>query len=455
MTGAAFRGWWAAGVTLSLLAAACGALLAWHAVTAREHDALARQIEMFRAVDRVAPVVSTIAALEAVHGRGGALRFLLTAPGGGTPLAGNLRLVQDARRLPRDRPLTITDAAGETLTVQVTALDNYFLLVLARPIELRDRLLTAAAGFAGFAAMASLFWLAAQAWGYRRLKAAVAELSDVIIGFDKDDMSRRSALSGPGSGTGAGSHPIDRLAVQVNAALDRIEQLVLSHRDFARRVMHDIKEPVARAQAALMDERDEHPAIARALASLDRFQATLRETQNIHEARSQQRDPPAAVALDTIVRDVLDHYIDVFADRDIAVVTRLEPAYVFGWYNQLWLMLSHLIDNAIKYQPVGGGIRVTLCTIAGETILEIADQGPGLTGMPARPGQLYERGPAGDGVAGSGIGLNSVMAIAALHDASMEWRDRDDAASGLIARLTFDAARSGRNVLDIGRFPPG
>jgi len=453
MTGAAFRGWWAAGIALSLLAAACGALLAWDAVTAREHDALARQIAMFRAVDRVAPVVSTIAALEAVHGRDGALRFLLTGPGGGDPLAGNLRLVEDVRRLQRDRPLTIADAAGETLTVQVTALDDYFLLVLARPIELRDRLLTAAAGFAGFAAMASLFWLAAQAWGYRRLKAAVAELSDVIIGFDKDDMSRRSALSG--SESGAGSHPIDRLAVQVNAALDRIEQLVLSHRDFARRVMHDIKEPVARAQAALMDERDEHPAITRALASLDRFQATLRETQNIHEARSQQRDPPAAVALDTIVRDVLDHYVDVFADRDIAVVTRLEPAYVFGWHNQLWLMLSHLIDNAIKYQPVGGGIRVTLRTIAGETILEIADQGPGLAGMPARPGQLYERGPAGDGVAGSGIGLNSVMAIAALHEASMEWRDRDDAASGLIARLTFGAGKSGRNVLDIGRYPPG
>ena len=80
-------------------------------------------------------------------------------------------------------------------------------------------------------------------------------------------------------------------------------------------------------------------------------------------------------------------------------------------------MLINLVDNAVKYSPDGGPIRVELGTPAPETIrLTVTDQGLGIP--PEHRARLFERfyqAHQTDHYSGMGLGLHISRQIAELH----------------------------------------
>jgi signal transduction histidine kinase len=100
---------------------------------------------------------------------------------------------------------------------------------------------------------------------------------------------------------------------------------------------------------------------------------------------------------------------------------------VRGDREALRTLARNLVDNAVRYTPPGGSVRVRCRVVDEAALLEVIDTGPGIAAADrARVfDRFYRRASANE--TGTGLGLAIVKAIAARHVAQVVL---DDAPSG-------------------------
>ena len=101
--------------------------------------------------------------------------------------------------------------------------------------------------------------------------------------------------------------------------------------------------------------------------------------------------------------------------------------------------ISNLVENAIQYTPADGVITVGARSENGSCIVEVTDNGPGVSSedLP-RLGERFMRGRAGAKAGGSGLGLAIATSIVQKHGGSLELRPRTE--GGLRATLRWPIA---------------
>ena len=152
------------------------------------------------------------------------------------------------------------------------------------------------------------------------------------------------------------------------------------------------------------------------------------------ESLAQQRTDCDLVAL---ARDAIVARAALAADKSIDVgLARATPATVNGDPASLAILLSNLIDNALRYTPRGGRIDVAVDRDETGATLSVADTGPGIP--PEDRERVFDRFVRGSGnhESGSGLGLSIVKRIADAHQATITLGS-PDAGSGLIVRVNF------------------
>jgi signal transduction histidine kinase len=123
----------------------------------------------------------------------------------------------------------------------------------------------------------------------------------------------------------------------------------------------------------------------------------------------------------------------------LTIEAMVEPASCVGDRMLLAQALANLVDNAIKYTPAGGAIRVkTGMSATGGVELTVGDSGPGipLEERDKVTRRFYRLEPSRTSP-GSGLGLSLVVSVAKLHGGQL---DLEDNAPGLLARLALPAA---------------
>jgi two-component system OmpR family sensor kinase/two-component system sensor histidine kinase QseC len=91
-----------------------------------------------------------------------------------------------------------------------------------------------------------------------------------------------------------------------------------------------------------------------------------------------------------------------------------------GDASALRILVRNLVDNAVRYTPPGGRVRIKLQVEAGKPVLVIDDSGPGIsTPDRARVFDRFYRG-AGRDEGGSGLGLAIARGITEQHRATIE-----------------------------------
>jgi signal transduction histidine kinase len=113
--------------------------------------------------------------------------------------------------------------------------------------------------------------------------------------------------------------------------------------------------------------------------------------------------------------------------------------------------LSNLIDNALKFTPEGGAVRISATVEAGRATIRVSDSGLGVA--PAERDKIFERfyRTAGQArIPGVGIGLSLVAAIANLHDFDLKVADNNP---GAMFEMSARAARSGGQTSPARRSP--
>lgn len=127
-----------------------------------------------------------------------------------------------------------------------------------------------------------------------------------------------------------------------------------------------------------------------------------------------------ACAVDELVTDAVINLRNNAANKNISLATDLSPALpaISGDHTLLRQAISNLVDNAIKYTPSGGRVRVFTEQRDGSIVVAVQDNGIGIA--PSDQARLFEkffRVKQRDtiGIKGSGLGLAIVKSIVERH----------------------------------------
>jgi signal transduction histidine kinase len=250
------------------------------------------------------------------------------------------------------------------------------------------------------------------------------------------DLSRRAPLKGSDD-----EH--DELAQNINAMLDQIEHLLDGMRHVGDSVAHDLRGPITRLRnrletvaAAANPNRDD---VADCVVQLDQVLATFNALLRIARVESgAYRSAFTVVNLQPIVRDVCELYQAAAEERHVTLHgAAAEPVEVYGDRELLAQMLTNLVDNAVKYTPAGGVVRIELTRNDDTACLRVADSG---TGIPAddraRVLQRFTRLDRARTQPGNGLGLALVNAVTLQHHGRLAL---DDNAPGLVVTVELPA----------------
>jgi signal transduction histidine kinase len=228
-------------------------------------------------------------------------------------------------------------------------------------------------------------------------------------------------------------------AASLNRMLDRMEDLVTTQRHFASALAHDLRTPLARLRGLLAagNAMPQEALIERAERECASVIAIFDSLLRLAELET-GRHPSAmaTVALDELVEDVAETMEPVIADAGCALVTGpLASVVIKGDTGLLNQLLVNLLENVATHTPSGTRAMLSLRREAGDAVIAIADDGPGLAQEDRqRVLRPFERGQAAAGRRGSGLGLSIAQAIVRFHGGRLDLRDR---APGLEVRMIF------------------
>lgn len=219
-----------------------------------------------------------------------------------------------------------------------------------------------------------------------------------------------------------------------------------AHRQFIRRLDHEIKNPLTAIRAALanLNVQKDDPPLASVRAQVDRLAKLSADLRKLTELESQ---PLELESVD--LGQLLTELLLLMRERPDAICCQLHLTLpqapwplppIRGDRDLLFLVFHNLLDNALKFSSQGDTIELRAYEDGAQVVAEVADTGPGIAEeeLPHLGEELY-RGRAARGVEGSGLGLALAQAIVARHNGTLNIRSRLE--QGTVVTIRFPIAR--------------
>jgi two-component system OmpR family sensor kinase len=279
----------------------------------------------------------------------------------------------------------------------------------------------------------------------RKSLAPVVAMSEQARRIGAENLDDRLTVANPRDELG-------RLALTFNELLSRLSAAFSQQRKFMADASHELRTPVSVIRTATSVALDrEHRDESEYRGMLAMIDGQVRRLSRIVEdlfrlARADSGSyvlKPHDFYLDELLNETVQAAMLLAAPKNITIETPdLEEMLYHGDEDLLRQMISNLLDNAIKYTPPGGQIRLRLETREQDYILSIADSGPGIP-SDAQP-HIFERffradksrtGAEPNGNGGAGLGLSIARWVAEAHHGRLNLKCSDEHGSVFVAVL--------------------
>jgi signal transduction histidine kinase len=207
------------------------------------------------------------------------------------------------------------------------------------------------------------------------------------------------------------------LAGDFNAMTGRLGELDRMKKDFVARVSHDLKTPLSSMQEttrALLDHMA-GPLTAKQKQLLElnaesghRLSMMLGKLLDLSRLESSQRPTLHMVDVTEIVRKSVSDASLNAARRGVRLsIADMQPLPVLGDASGIAQVVDNLVENAVKFSPAAGEVRVTVSEGPdGCVCITVADEGPGIPATDrTRVFDRFYQTDAGRAVTGRGVGL--------------------------------------------------
>jgi two-component system OmpR family sensor kinase len=244
---------------------------------------------------------------------------------------------------------------------------------------------------------------------------------------------------------------VGRLGLVLNSMMDRIEASDQRLRRFVADASHELRTPLAavRAYAELFKRgASDHPedldrvmtGIGRESERMSALVEDLLLLARLDEGRPLEREP---VQLDELATEAAEtaRAVDPAHPIELAV----EPIAVYGDRVRLRQVVDNLLGNARSHTPAGTPVRVRVARDGGAAVLEVADEGPGMTAEQAE--RVFERFYRADASrarasGGVGLGLAIVSAVTEAHGGDVRVETAPGRGTTFRVRLPLNGAPS-------------
>ena len=218
-------------------------------------------------------------------------------------------------------------------------------------------------------------------------------------------------------------------------------------REFVSHASHELKSPVASLQAlaeAVAEAVRNDPVAAarfseRLAVEADRLGQLVSDLLDLSRLEDPTNIPRESADLSEVARSEVRAQEKVARDKGIALGSRVGPGIrLRGDEQQLGLLIRNLLDNALRYTPMGGKVDLDVFRQEDDVYVRVTDDGPGIP-LEAQ-GRVFERFYRVDrsrarDKGGTGLGLAIVKHVAEIHGGRVELQSDLGEGSMFTARL--------------------
>ncbi|OGT37274.1 MAG: hypothetical protein A3F12_05550 [Gammaproteobacteria bacterium RIFCSPHIGHO2_12_FULL_38_14] len=217
---------------------------------------------------------------------------------------------------------------------------------------------------------------------------------------------------------------IKPLIAELNQLFIRLQRAFERNKRFAADAAHELRTPLAalktNVQVALKaeNETDRNKALQKVIECVDRSSHVV--TQLLTLSRLGDEEALAdikPVDLHKIATEIIAYIAPHALEKNIEIELASPPEHttIVGNYTALGILIRNIVDNAIRYTPENGEVKVAIIDTPKQIIFRVIDTGSGI------PAELHERvferfyRVLGTKASGSGLGLAIVHQISNLH----------------------------------------
>lgn len=224
---------------------------------------------------------------------------------------------------------------------------------------------------------------------------------------------------------------VQELTGTINRMLDKIDWLITDLKYVTVNVAHDLRSPLTRirgaAEVALRGEPSPevlHGLAARAIEETTRLEAVVETMVEIARLDSGAAGQLPRELLDpgALMLEISELYSEAAEAKDLSLrVANTETPWIRVERTMLQRTVANLLDNAVKFTPRGGSIRLGTRKDLGHVVLFVEDSGPGIpVDEVHRVFERFYRADTSRQSSGHGLGLSYVRSAVSAQGGTVE-----------------------------------
>ncbi|MCL5264080.1 MAG: ATP-binding protein [Chloroflexi bacterium] len=267
------------------------------------------------------------------------------------------------------------------------------------------------------------------------LARPLKQLSENAVAFGRGDLQRWVKIN-----TG---DELERLGNSFNAMADEVQRAMQLREQFLAVASHELRTPltIIKGYSQLLLSRETNEENRKVL------QIVVRQTDRISELVSEMLTVSELHAghvelhrkkmdLAALTKEVADR-LQMITDKHRLLVRADVETVVDADRNQVDVVLTNLIDNAIRYSPRGGDVEITVSKMDGEAVVSVKDYGLGIPEEKQRHvfEPFFQIQPGIAGFGGMGLGLFISKEIAERHGGKIWFESEEGSGSTFYFKL--------------------